>query len=71
MDSSTEDSKFRHKNKQKMDTAWSLPDRPLSVKEISAEANKFHYNDSISLKHWLRAADTLIRQAGCLPDWLP
>lgn len=50
-----------------MDTAWSLPDRPLSVKEISAEANKFHYNDSISLKHWLRAADTLIRQAGDFP----
>lgn len=46
-----------------MDTAWSLPDRPLSVKEISAEANKFNYNDSISLKHWLRAADTLLRQA--------
>lgn len=51
-----------------MDTAWSLPDRPLSVKEISAEANKFQYNDSISLKHWLRAADTLIRQASDLPS---
>lgn len=45
-----------------MNTAWSLPDRPLSVKEISDEANTFTYNNVIPLKHWLRAADTLLRE---------
>lgn len=45
-----------------MNTAWSLPDRPLSVKEISDEANHFTYNNVIPLKHWLRAADTLFRE---------
>ncbi|KAJ4387280.1 hypothetical protein N0V93_007869 [Gnomoniopsis smithogilvyi] len=45
-----------------MDTAWSLPDRPMSVKEISDEANKFIYNVNIPLKHWLRAADSLLKQ---------
>lgn len=55
-----------------MNTAWSLPDRPMSVKEISDEANKFIYNINIPLKHWLRAADSLLKQvsqlAVCFPN---
>lgn len=34
----------------------------MSVKEISDEANKFVYNINIPLKHWLRAADSLLKQ---------
>lgn len=52
-----------------MNTAWSLPDRPLSVKEISDEANTFTYNNVIPLKHWLRAADTLLREVRTLPSF--
>lgn len=50
-----------------MNTAWSLPDRPLSIKEISDEANNFAYKDDIPLKHWLRAAYTLLRQVRATP----
>ncbi|POS76515.1 Mov34/MPN/PAD-1 family protein [Diaporthe helianthi] len=45
-----------------MNTTWALPDRPLSVKEIDAEAKKFEFNILVGLKQWLRAADTLLRQ---------
>lgn len=45
-----------------MNTTWTLPDRPLSVKEIDVEARKFEFNGLVALKQWLRAADTLLRQ---------
>ncbi|PSR81366.1 hypothetical protein BD289DRAFT_372797 [Coniella lustricola] len=45
-----------------MATSWSLPDRPMSVEEITKEANNFNYTNNISFKHWLRAADSLNRQ---------
>ncbi|KAK7739661.1 hypothetical protein SLS53_005628 [Cytospora paraplurivora] len=45
-----------------MNTAWALPDRPMSITEISKEADKFEFNTLIPLKSWLRAADTLLRQ---------
>ncbi|KUI66461.1 AMSH-like protease sst2 [Cytospora mali] len=45
-----------------MDTAWTLPDRPMSITEISEQADKFQFNSLIPLKSWLRASDTLLRQ---------
>lgn len=45
-----------------MDTNWQAPDRPMSITEISEQANKFVYNDSIPLKNWTRAAASLIKQ---------
>ncbi|ROV88194.1 hypothetical protein VSDG_09265 [Cytospora chrysosperma] len=45
-----------------MDTSWTLPDRPMSITEISKEADKFQFNASIALKAWLRACDTLLLQ---------
>lgn len=45
-----------------MNTTWTLPDRPLSVKEIDLEARKFEFNSLVPLKQWLRAGDTLLRQ---------
>lgn len=49
-----------------MNTTWTLPDRPLSVKEIDVEARKFEFNSLVGLKQWLRAADTLLRQVRML-----
>ncbi|PBP17335.1 endosome-associated ubiquitin isopeptidase (AmsH) [Diplocarpon rosae] len=37
--------------------------KPMSVKEISARAQDFEFNPWIALKHWLRTADTLLREA--------
>lgn len=45
-----------------MDTAWTLPDRPMSITEIAEQADKFQFNALIPLKSWLRASDTLLRQ---------
>ncbi|KAF3763359.1 hypothetical protein M406DRAFT_49060 [Cryphonectria parasitica EP155] len=45
-----------------MNTTWSLPDRPLSIEEITSEANNFKYSNNVPFKHWLRAADSLHRQ---------
>lgn len=50
-----------------MNTTWTLPDRPLSVKEIDVEARKFEFNGLVALKQWLRAADTLLRQVSTPP----
>jgi hypothetical protein len=36
--------------------------KPMSVKEISAKAVEFEFNQSIPLKYWLRTADTLLRE---------
>jgi hypothetical protein len=49
-----------------MNTTWTLPERPLSVKEIDVEARKFEFNSLVALKQWLRAADTLLRQVSML-----
>ena len=38
------------------------PSRPQSVKELVAQAENFHFNTNISLKHWNRAAETLYQE---------
>jgi len=37
--------------------------RPMSVKEVSANAQDFDFNPFIALKYWLRTAETLLREA--------
>ncbi|KAH8175118.1 JAB1/Mov34/MPN/PAD-1 ubiquitin protease domain-containing protein [Sarocladium implicatum] len=39
------------------------PSRPQSVKELVAQAENFHFNTNIGLKHWNRAAETLYQEA--------
>lgn len=36
--------------------------KPMSVKEISSEAQDFDFNPFIALKYWLRTADALLRE---------
>lgn len=48
-----------------MNHSQTMPDRPMSIAEISEEASKFVYNNNISLKHWVRAAASLLKQV-CL-----
>lgn len=38
------------------------PGRPKSIKELVAQAENFVFNVNISMKHWLRAADTLYQE---------
>lgn len=54
-----------------MDTGEGLrPTRPLRVKELVAQAENFHFNTNISLKHWTRAAETLYQEVRCDPSAL-
>ncbi|CAJ2509643.1 Uu.00g146690.m01.CDS01 [Anthostomella pinea] len=45
-----------------MTSSLSLPNRPLSVKEISDQADAFERNTNIPLKAWLRTAHTLYHE---------
>jgi STAM-binding protein len=38
--------------------------RPLSVKEISEQAQNFEWNTNIPFKHWLRTTQTLQQEVG-------
>jgi len=41
--------------------------RPMSVKEVSANAQDFDFNPFIALKYWLRTAETLLREVCLIP----
>jgi hypothetical protein len=45
-----------------MDAVDDIPNRPMSVKEISAKAGEYEWNPNIAFKHWVRAADTIYRE---------
>jgi len=40
----------------------------MSVKEISAKAVEYEFNQNIPLKYWLRTADTLLREVSSVPN---
>jgi hypothetical protein len=51
------------KHRNIMDTTAGLrPTRPPRVKELVAQAENFHFNTNINLKHWTRAAETLYQE---------
>ncbi len=41
--------------------------RPLSIKEISEEADKYTWDPNIPLKYWTRALEALYREVRMLP----
>lgn len=40
------------------------------MKELVTQAENFHFNANISLKHWLRAAETLYQEVIWRRRWL-
>ncbi|KAH9905614.1 hypothetical protein F4778DRAFT_671383 [Xylariomycetidae sp. FL2044] len=51
-----------------MASSLELPSRPTSIQDITAQAKKFNWDPSISLKFWLRTAQTLYNEGQAYLD---